>query len=151
MRKFISVLLFIFCFLTSSNAQDFPQGYFRSPLDIPIFLAGNFGEIRNNHFHAGLDMKTESVEGKNIYAVADGYVSRIKIGHGGYGKALYVTHTNGYTSVYAHLQDYEGTIGEYVKKAQYQKESYEIELFPSKTMLTVSKGDIIALSGNSGG
>ena len=148
----LKILLFsFFGLLQFVNAQNYPLEYFRSPLDIPIFLAGNFGEIRSNHFHAGLDMKTESVEGKNIYAVADGYVSRIKISHGGYGKALYITHPNGYTSVYAHLQSFNGEIGEYVNNAQYKKESYEIELFPSKTGLLVKKGELVALSGNSGG
>lgn len=149
--KSSAIITLLLVLSLSSSAQEYPQGYFRSPLDIPIFLSGNFGEIRSNHFHAGLDMKTESVEGKNIYAVADGYISRIKIGHGGYGKTLYITHPNGYTSVYAHLQSYEGEIGEYVLKAQYKKESYEIELFPGKNALLITKGDVIALSGNSGG
>ena len=145
------LLLSFFGLLQFVNAQDYPIDYFQSPLDIPIFLAGNFGEIRSNHFHAGLDMKTEGVEGKSIYAVANGYVSRIKISHGGYGKALYITHPNGYTSVYAHLQSFNGVIGEYISNSQYQNESYEIELFPSNTTLLVKKGELVALSGNSGG
>ncbi len=119
-------------------------------MDIPLYLSGNFGELRTNHFHTGLDIKTAGVVGKNIYAVADGYVSRIKISHWGYGKALYVTHPNGYTTVYAHLNKFNPAIEAFVKEVQYLKESYEIEVFPGSTQLEVKKGEIIAYSGNSG-
>ena len=88
--------LFTFYFL-------FPQSEFASPLDIPLLLSGNFGELRPNHFHAGVDFKTQGKEGLNIYTIKEGYVSRIKVGAYGYGKALYVTHPNGYTSVYTHF------------------------------------------------
>ena len=83
---FLSFFSFLFFF---SQAQSYPQDYFRSPLDIPLFLSGNFGELRSNHFHAGIDIKTAGVEGQKIYAVADGYVSRIKVSPYGYGNALY--------------------------------------------------------------
>jgi len=149
-----TALLIALCwpfFLFSQDTIKYPQEYFRSPLDIPLFLAGNFGEIRNNHFHAGLDIKTEGVEGKKIYCTADGYVSRIKISHGGYGKCLYVTHPNGYTTVYAHLQKFNDDIEKYVHKHQYKKESYTMELFPGRKTLLLKKGEIIAISGNSGG
>jgi hypothetical protein len=147
------LVFFISLIISSINAasQDYPKDYFRSPVDIPIFLAGNFGEIRSGHFHAGLDVKTEGVEGKKIYAVAEGYVSRIKISKGGYGKALYITHPNGYTTTYAHLKNYSPKIEAIVNNAQYEKESYEIEIFPSKEELIVTKGEIVAVSGNSGG
>jgi hypothetical protein len=151
MKKIIYLFIFIFSFIKYSFSQEYPQNYFISPIDFPILLAGNFGEIRSNHFHAGLDIKTQGVEGKNIYAAADGYISRIKIAHGGYGKVLYITHPNGYTSTYAHLQKFNPTIEAYTKRAQYKNESYEIELFPSKEELIVKQGDIIALSGNTGG
>ena len=88
----------------------YPTNYFRKPLDIPILLSGTFGELRTNHFHAGLDIKTQQVEGLNVYSAAQGYVSRIKISHWGYGKALYITHPNGYTSVYAHLKKFNKRI-----------------------------------------
>jgi len=134
----------------SQQSTNYPKDYFRSPLDIPLLLSGNFGELRNNHFHSGLDIKTQGVEGKNVYAIADGYVSRIKIMPNGYGKIIYIDHPNGYTSTYAHLQQFKGKIAEEIKRYQYEKESFEIDYFPPDTLLRVKKGDIIALSGNSG-
>lgn len=134
-----------------SFAQNYPQNYFRSPLDIPLKLAGNFGEIRSNHFHSGLDIKTDSVEGKNVYAVADGYVVRIKVSAFGYGNALYINHPNGYTSVYGHLQRFSDSIAQYVYQKQLEKQSFEVELFPDSNQFVFKQGEIIALSGNSGG
>ncbi|MGF1555817.1 M23 family metallopeptidase [Paucihalobacter sp.] len=128
----------------------YPQDYFINPLDITTVLSGTFGELRNNHFHSGLDIKTQQVEGMKVYAVADGYVSRIKIAHYGYGKALYITHPNGYVSVYAHLQKLEPKLETYLKNIQYERGTYEIELFPQADELIVSQGDIIAFSGNTG-
>ena len=133
------------------SQKEYPKNYFQKPLDIPLILAGTFGELRSNHFHAGIDIKTQKREGLPVFAIADGYVSRIKIQHWGYGKALYITHPNGYTSVYAHLQKFGSKIESFVKKKQYEKESYTIQLFPNKTLLKVRKGDIIAYSGNTGG
>ncbi|MDG3583443.1 M23 family metallopeptidase [Galbibacter pacificus] len=130
---------------------SYPENYFRSPLDIPIVLAGTFGELRSNHFHSGMDIKTQQREGLDVHAVANGYVSRIKIQHYGYGKAIYVTHPNGYTSVYGHLQRFSPEIEAYVKKHQYKNQSYEIELFPESNEFPLKKGDIIAFSGNTGG
>jgi len=143
------VLLFLsaFCF---GQSQHYPKDYFRSPLNIPLYASGSFGELRGNHFHSGLDFKTQQREGLPVYAVADGFVSRIKISEGGYGWALYITHPNGYTSVYGHLKEFQGEIGAYVKQRQYAKKAYEIELFPSASELRVEKGKVIALSGNSG-
>jgi len=152
------VFLFLCCFSVGtfaqgdvSNSEKYPTNYFRSPLDIPLVLSGTFAELRTNHFHSGLDIKTQGVQGKNVFAAADGYVSRIKIAHWGYGKALYITHPNGYTTVYAHLKKFNKKIEDYIKKQQYKKESYEIQLFPSSTTLQVKKDEIVAFSGNSGG
>ncbi|MDO5104744.1 M23 family metallopeptidase [Capnocytophaga sp.] len=131
-------------------ALSWAQTDFRSPLDIPLLLSGNFGELRPNHFHAGVDFKTQSKEGLNIYAIKEGYVSRIKVGAYGYGKALYVTHPNGYTSVYAHLQKFAPVIEAYVKKRQYARKTFEIELYPKASELVVKKGEVIALGGNTG-
>jgi len=139
---------------TSSTAQrrsEHPQNYFRSPIDFPIRLAGNFGEIRPNHFHGGLDIKTESVEGKNIYAAAEGYVSRIKVSPWGYGKTLYITHPNGYITVYAHLQRYSDKVEDYIKKYQYKKNSYYVDKFPLPQELKIEKGEVVAFGGNTGG
>jgi hypothetical protein len=145
-------LILFFLLATSIYAQNnYPQDYFGSPLEIPLILSGNFGELRSNHFHSGLDIKTQQRIGLKVLSAADGYVSRIKIQHYGYGKTLYVTHPNGYTTVYAHLSEYSPTIEAYVKKHQYDVESYEIETFPNTGELLVKKGELIAYSGNTGG
>ena len=138
--------------LTSVNGQEkYPQNKFQSPLDIPLILAGNFGELRSNHFHSGIDIKTQQREGLAVYAIDDASVTRIKISHWGYGKALYITHPSGYTSVYAHLQKFSPKIEEYIKKIQYKKQSYQVETFPDFGELKVKKGEVIAYSGNTGG
>ncbi|WP_299255295.1 M23 family metallopeptidase [uncultured Lacinutrix sp.] len=147
MRKFL--LFFLLSYSVLSQNQ-YPQDYFRSPLDINIVLAGTFAELRSNHFHSGLDIKTKQIEGLKVYGIADGYVSRIKIAHFGYGKALYVTHPNGYTSVYAHLQKFSPKIEDYIKAKQYEKESFEIEVFPTPEELKITKSELIAYSGNTG-
>ncbi|RED49613.1 M23 family metallopeptidase [Seonamhaeicola aphaedonensis] len=148
--RFILAFVLVFPFLINAQNQ-YPQDYFGNPLDIPLILSGTFAELRSNHFHSGLDIKTQQRVGLNVKAIADGYVSRIKISAYGYGKALYITHPNGYTSVYAHLQKFAPEIETYVKKHQYKKESYEIEMFPGAETLLVKKGSLVAYSGNSGG
>ena len=133
-------------------AQNYPLDYFRSPLDIPLRLAGTFGELRNNHFHAGIDIKTNRRIGLPVYATADGYISRIKVAIWGYGKVIYINHPNGYTTVYAHLNKFGDEIQEYVKNIQYEKESYETgNVFPKKDQFIVTKGQIIGYSGRTGG
>ncbi|NBU80839.1 MAG: M23 family metallopeptidase [Flavobacteriaceae bacterium] len=148
MRNFC--FLFLFTISLFGQAQ-YPKDYFRSPLDIPIQLSGNFGELRPNHIHSGFDFKTQQKEGLNIYAVADGYVSRIKISEVGYGKAIYITHPNGYTTVYGHLQSGYGEIEKTIKNEQYKAKSFEIDVTLNSSDLIVKKGDIIAISGNTGG
>jgi murein DD-endopeptidase MepM/ murein hydrolase activator NlpD len=144
-----SVLFFLFCNFISAQT-DYPKDYFRPPLDIPMQLSGNFGELRPNHFHAGFDLKTNQKEGLNVYAVADGYISRIKISTFGNGKTLYITHPNGYTSVYGHLQTMVGPIQEYIKKTHYKEKAFEIEMFLKPDEMVVTKGQLIALTGNTG-
>lgn len=146
-----SLLVLIFIAFQLSAQKKYPQDEFRSPLDIPLVLAGTFGELRSNHFHAGMDIKTQQREGLPVFAIGDGTVTRIKVSHWGYGKALYVAHPNGYTSVYAHLQKFGPEIEEYVKQVQYEKQSYEVEMFPDYGELKVTKGSTIAYSGNTGG
>ncbi len=146
------ILALLLLFSVSLNSQSiYPQDYFSSPLDIPLVLSGTFAELRSNHFHSGMDIKTQQRTGLKVKAAADGYVSRIKISKYGYGKALYVTHPNGYTTVYAHLSKFSPEIESYIKKLQYQKESYEVETFPKPDELLVTKGNLVAYSGNSGG
>ncbi len=140
----------LFCVITFAQ-NNYPKDYFRSPLDIPMQLSGNFGELRPNHFHGGFDIKTNQREGLNVYAVADGYISRIKISTFGYGKAIYINHPNGYTSVYGHLRNAIGDIQNKIIQTQYKEEAYEVEIFLKLNELLVKKGDIIALSGNTGG
>lgn len=121
------------------------------PMDIPLQLSGNFMEPRNDHFHSGLDMRTEGREGIPVKAVADGYVSRIKIGPWGYGKAVYIQHPDGYTSVYGHLQRLEGKVGERCLTAHYAKKDFSIDVYPEKDEVPVKQGEVIGLSGNTGG
>jgi len=151
----LKLLLTLFItFLSTSffGQKKYPTKDFRNPLDIPTVLAGTFGELRTNHFHAGIDIKTQRKEGLNVYAVGDGYVSRIKVALWGYGKVIYVDHPNGYTSVYAHLSKFGNGIEAYVKKRQYKKENYETgNIFPKKGEIPVKKGQVIAFTGSTGG
>lgn len=150
------IRLFVFAILLApvrfqGQQTTYPQGDFKSPLEIPLGLSGNFGELRTNHFHAGLDLKTEQREGLRVLAVADGFVSRIKVSPFGYGYAVYITHPNGYTSVYGHLKQYAEKIQRYVKSEQYRLQSFSVDLFPDASLLPVKQGELIGLSGNSGG
>jgi len=151
MKRFFSLFLVLFPLVASAQISNVPQDYFKDPLDIPLILSGTFGELRSNHFHAGLDIKTQGRQGLEVKASAKGFISRIKIQHYGYGKALYVQHPNGYTTVYGHLKKLAPKIEEYLKERQYNKESYEIELFPGASELQVEQGEVIAYSGNTGG
>ncbi|TGD56753.1 M23 family metallopeptidase [Flavobacterium humi] len=147
MRFLVAALLCIHSVL----AQDkYPKDYFRSPMDIPLSLAGSFGELRPNHFHSGLDFRTEKREGIPIYASADGFVSRIKIATGGYGKSIYIDHPNGFTTVYAHLQSYSPSLQKMMNEQQYARKSFEIELYPKPDEFPIKKGELIAYSGNTG-
>lgn len=131
--------------------KEYPKTDFRNPMGITNYLAGNFGELRNNHFHSGIDIKTNQKEGYNIYAVGDGYVSRINVSPRGYGNAIYIDHPNGYTSVYGHLQKFNDIIEKYTRDYQYKNEEFVVEIYPKKDELIVKSGDIVAISGNSGG
>ncbi|MFT4778558.1 MAG: hypothetical protein ACJAU0_000724 [Flavobacteriales bacterium] len=139
----------LFCCL-SSFAQHATRSGYRSPLDIPLNLSGNFGEFRNNHFHSGLDIKTQGREGLDVHAIAAGKVSRINVSAYGYGNAVYIDHPDGHTSVYAHLSKFSPEIEAFVKDAQYELESWEVELYPGPGALLVDSSDVIAWSGNSG-
>jgi murein DD-endopeptidase MepM/ murein hydrolase activator NlpD len=135
----------------AQSKTDYSQNTYRSPLDIPLLLTGNFGELRSNHFHTGIDIATQGVEGKRIYAIEEGYVSRIRVSPWGYGNVLYVNHPNGQTSVYAHLSAFSTAIDTFVRNVQYYKEKYAVDLYPGAEQLRVKKGEVIGLSGNSGG
>jgi murein DD-endopeptidase MepM/ murein hydrolase activator NlpD len=145
---FFSAFFFFFPFLGLAQPDS---AYFRSPVDFPIELAGNFCELRNNHFHSGIDIRAGGKEGLPVYAAAAGFVSRIKVSPFGYGNALYIDHPNGQTTVYAHLLQFDSTIAAWVKLKQYENELFELDLFPSRNQFVFEKGQIIGLSGNSGG
>lgn len=148
MRQFLQPLICFF--FIGSTLLSYSQQY-TSPVTIPPALSGNFGELRSNHFHSGIDYKTQQVVNKPIVAIEDGYVSRISVSPGGYGLALYVDHpSTGHTSVYAHLNSFSKEIAEWVKEQQYQQERFSVTLYPEVGMLPVSKGEQIALSGNTG-
>ena len=132
-------------------AQHNDHQVYSLPIDIPIFLSGTFGELRSSNIHAGIDIKTQGREGFPLKAVSDGYVSRLKVSTSGYGKAIYINHYDGKTSVYAHLKKFSAPIIQEVRKKQYDIESYEVELFFEPTELLVSKNEIIGFSGNTGG
>lgn len=145
MKKILTLITYILPFI--SIAQSFAPA---NPLNTPPLLAGNFAELRPNHFHGGIDLKTLGKEGLQVLAAADGYVSRIKVSPFGYGKMLYITHANGYVTTYAHLQKYAPQIEAYVKKKQYEKQTYDIDILPSETDFVVKQGDWVGVSGNTG-
>jgi len=151
MARIPSTCVFFLLFFNLIGQEKYPQDTFRPPLDIPLILSGTFGELRSNHFHGGIDIKTKQRQGLPVYAIEDGTVVRIKVSLYGYGKVLYVAHPNGFTSVYAHLQKYGPKIQDYIKTVQYGKRKYEVEVFPEFGELEVKKGDIIAYTGNTGG
>jgi Peptidase family M23 len=152
--KFLKFSVFLFLLnLPLFAQQKFPQGYFIMPIapGQATSLSGCFGDIRTNHFHAGLDIRTGGVEGKTVHAAAEGYISRIKIQNGGYGNALYITHPNGLTTLYAHLKVFNDTLQKYLVSQQYLQKTWEIDFPLNPNQFLVNKGDIIALSGNTGG
>src|SRR5689334_20349708 len=131
----------------ASFHRSFPKGYFRNPLDIPIRLAANFGELRPNHFHMGLDIRTNQRENLPVYAAAEGYISRVKIESSGFGHAIYINHPNGYTTLYAHLNDFYEPLAKYLKERQYRDQQWEQEFELEPGQFPVTKGQFIAYSG----
>ncbi|MFM6976482.1 MAG: M23 family metallopeptidase, partial [Sphingobacteriaceae bacterium] len=146
-------ILFLWPILMQAQTQvpaKYPAGEFRYPMDLAPAVAGSFGDFRPNHFHSGLDFRTNQREGYPVYAVADAYVSRLRVQIGGFGQAIYLDHPNGYTSVYAHLKAYSPEIAAAVKKIQYEKESFEVDSVLIRQAIKVKKGDLIGWSGNTG-
>lgn len=131
--------------------EDIEPGYFGAPLDGPLDYAGTFCELRNNHFHSGVDIRTGGQEGMPVKSVADGHVVRIRVWAFGLGKALYIAHPNGITSMYAHLRNFSDRIEAYLQKEQYKQQSYEVDIYPHAGELKVAKGELVAYSGNTGG
>ena len=130
--------------------KNYGPEYYRSPVGFAITLAGNIGEIRSDHFHTGMDIKALQGVGSPVYAVADGYISRVGVSPTGYGHVLYVTHPNGETSVYGHLDRFAPRIARWVRERQYAKRSFRVDLYPEKGMFPVRQGETIAYLGNTG-
>ncbi len=147
MKKLV-VASILFSSLTYS--QDYPKDFI-TPLKIPVSLSANYGELRKNHFHAGLDMRTQQRTGLSVVAPQDGYISRINISPYGYGKAIYIDHPNGYTTVYGHLSVLVGDIEERAREEQYKNQSYSVDFYLKPGEIPVKQGELIALSGNTGG
>ncbi len=147
MRRYILIIL-----VQSFIIQIFGQSdiSFHPPLKIPMYLSGNFGEIRSDHFHSGIDIKTQGITGHHVYSIEEGFISRIKVQANGYGKSIYITHPNGYTSVYGHLDKYRDDIAKYVETLQYKRRSFMVNLYLKPDQFLIGKGDFIAFSGNSG-
>ena len=138
-----------FTYIFLLNFSGYTQNY-TNPLNIDLILSGTFGELRSNHFHAGIDLKTKGVEGLNVYSIADGYISRVKVSSFGYGKVIYISHYDGNTSVYAHLKEFSQKIDSIVKIEQYKNKKFEIDYYLQKDAIKVKQKEIIGKSGNSG-
>ena len=123
---------------------------FGAPFDFPLYLSGNFGELRSNHFHGGLDFKTQGVVGKPLLAIADGYISKVTVTPGGYGNALYLTHDNGYTSVHGHLDRFLPEIAALVHKKQYEEQAFAVTLEFGPDEFRFRQGEVVAYAGNTG-
>lgn len=145
--KLLITLILVSNFLLAQD-MSFPQ--YPNPVKIPISLSATFAELRSNAFHAGVDIRTQGVEGKEVFAVADGYVSRIGVSPVGYGKVIYITHNDGFTSVYAHLSKFNKNITDFVRKKQYEDESFSQNIILDKHQFPIKKGDYLGLTGNSG-
>lgn len=126
------------------------NNYYSPPVKIPMLLSGNFAELRSNHFHSGIDIKTQGTTGIPIHSSANGFISRIVVSPTGYGRAIYIDHPNGTTTVYGHLKSFRDDISSYVKENQYRQESFKVDLKVPPGLFSVTKDEVIALSGNSG-
>lgn len=150
MRRRVHLIIYILLSV-SLYAQEYGQReMMRVPFDFPLYLSGNFGELRSNHFHGGVDFKTQGVEGKPIHCPADGYISRVSVSPGGYGNAVYITHDNGYTTVHGHLKAFSREVAEVIKAHQYAHEMFAVDTTFEAGRFPLRKGEVFALAGNSG-
>ncbi len=157
MKKGLFILLFhSLAWLSFAQQQKqlrYPLGYFQFPINPNQrnYLAGGMGDLRPNHFHAGIDIKTQGREGLPVYCAADGYVSEVRVQTKGYGNVIFVTHPNGFVTVYGHLQSFGEPLGAYVRKNRIAQQTFTITLKPQIDQFKVKRGDIIGISGNTGG
>jgi hypothetical protein len=145
--KFFFLSLFVFGNLSWGQKTVNP---FASPLKIPLFLSASFGELRADHYHSGIDIKTDGATGKEVIASDDGYVYLLLVSPGGYGRAIFIRHPSGYSTMYGHLERYKPEIEEYVKNKQYENKSFAVTIYPPEGRFKIVKGEVIAYSGNSG-
>ena len=152
-QRFYHIVIAVCCFFTNTFlfSQEYRNSGFIHPMNLPFNLAGSFGEPRKDHFHSGIDIKTNGVEGEPVFAIGDGYISRIRVSPYGYGKAIYITHTNGFTSVYAHLSTFYGAIEKYIHAQHYVQKKSELDIYLDAKKIPIKQGDTIAFSGNTGG
>lgn len=150
-KVLLSIPAIFISLIALAQSPAYPKGYFRNPLGIPIDLSANFGELRPNHWHMGLDIRTNQQENLPVYAAADGYISHIGIRAQSFGRFITITHSNGLSTLYAHLNDFYPELEQYVTGQQYSQESWAIELDIEKNKFPVHKGQLIAYSGNTGG
>jgi len=155
-QKSLLTLFSAFVLFTAASAQNiiqsrtYPKNYFRYPLDIAPSTAGGFGELRPNHFHAGLDFRTNQQSGYPVHAAADGYVSRVRVQFGGGGNIVYITHPNGYTTVYMHNERFNPEITKALRAYQYEHQQFDVDMVLPAGQINVCKGDVISISGSSG-
>jgi len=156
-KKITAASFLVFCLTASIFAQNtpiqsrlYPQKYFRYPLDLPPVTAGSFGELRPNHFHSGLDFRTNQTTGFPVHAAQDGYVSRLRVEFGGFGNAIYITHPSGYTTVYGHIERFAPALEKAVRQMQYAQQTDMVDFKLDPLQIEVCQGDVIAWSGNAG-
>jgi len=147
------IFLFFYCISFGQVFQEknYPKNYFIYPVKAKIGLAANFGELRPNHYHMGLDCRTEQVQNKRVVAAADGYIARVSIAPFGFGRAVYINHPNGLTTLYGHLNNFPPELEKYVKEKQYEMESWQVSLDIPSNLFPVKQGQFIAFSGTTGG
>ena len=152
----VGTLLYFSMLFNSVTAQvfpekNYPQHYFQWPVIAKHALAANFGELRPNHYHMGLDCKTDQKENVTVVAAADGYITKVKIEPYGFGRCIYINHPNGFTTLYAHLNDFYPALEKYITEQQYKLQSWKVFIDIPADLFTVKKGQFIAYSGNTGG
>ncbi len=152
-KVLLSVVSILHCLfiIAQSETKSYPQGYFRWPLNLRPEIVANLGELRNNHWHMGLDIRTAQRVNQQVYAAAAGYISRIRVGPFGFGRAIFINHPNGLTTVYAHLNDFNTALEKYVDEQQYKQQTWAIDLLLTPDQFPVNKGSFIAYSGTTGG
>ena len=153
-KPFLFLIFHHFYFFTAAQffpKKHYPQEYFIYPISAKVALAANFGELRPNHYHMGLDCKSDQKQNRPVFAAADGYIAHVRIEPSGFGRAIYINHPNGLTTVYGHLNDFSPALEKYVKEQQYIQESWKVFIEIPVGLFVVKKGDVIAYSGNTGG